>query len=129
MTQNLTARETKSLPLAQGDEAELGLLDIAYIGRVIPMQAQICFCASPACRELGFLCSELRSELASCKLRAAGDTRRVSQPTVPFDYRPQNHEEPGLELASECSPRLRLGRNLIRSGHSEHQSRGASDGV
>jgi len=115
------AREPNSLSPTQGDETELGLLDIAYVGRVIPTQAQICFRASPACHELGSLCSELRSELVSCKLRTAGNARRVSQPTVSFDYRPQNHEEPGLELASEYSPRLR--RNLIRSGHSEHQSR------
>ena len=115
------AREPNSLSPTQGDETELGLLDIAYVGRVIPTQAQICFRASPACHELGSLCSELRSELVSCKLRTAGNARRVPQPTVSFDYRPQNHEEPGLELASEYSPRLR--RNLIRSGHSEHQSR------
>ena len=121
VTRNLIAREPNSLSPTQGDETELGLLDIAYVGRVIPMQAQICFRASHACHELGSLCSELRSELLSCKLRTAGNTRRVSQPTVFFDYRPQNHEEPGLELASEYSPRLR--RNLIRSGHSEHQSR------
>jgi len=49
---------------------------------VVPMQAQICFRASHACHELGSLCSELRSELLSCKLRTAGNTRRVSQPTT-----------------------------------------------
>ena len=59
------------------------------------MQAQIRFRASPVRHELGPLCRELRSELLSCKLRTAGNARRVPQPTVPVDYRRQNHEEPG----------------------------------
>ena len=121
VTRNLIAREPNSLSPTQGDETELGFLDIAYVGRVVPMQAQICFRASHVCHELGSLCSELRSELLSCKLRTAGNARRVSQPTASFDYRPQNHEEPGLELANEYSSRLRG--NLMRSGHSEHQLR------
>ena len=115
------AREPNSLSPTQGNETELGLLDIAYVGRVIPAQAQIFFRASRACHELGSLCSGLRSELLSCKLRTVDNARRVSQPTVSFDYRPQKHEEPGLELANEYSSRLRG--NLIRSGHSEHQLR------
>ena len=49
------AREPNSLSPTQGDETDLGLLDIAYVGRVIPTQAHICFRASPACHELGSL--------------------------------------------------------------------------
>ena len=122
-----TAREPNSPPPMQGDEAELGLLDIACVGRVVLMQAQICFHASHARHELGSLCSEPRSELLSCKLRTAGNARRVPQPTASVDYRPQNHEEPGSELASEYKSRLQG--NLIRSGHSGHHLRRTSDGV
>ena len=127
LSHGTVAREPNSLSPTQGDETELGFLDIAYVGRLIPMQAQICFRASHACHELGSLCSELRSELLSCKLRTAGNARRVSQPTAFVDYRPQNHEEPGSELASEYKSRLQG--NLIRSGHSEHYLRRTSDGA
>ena len=82
VTQNLIVREPYALSPTQGDETELGLLDITCVGRVIPMQAQMCFCASHVCHELGSLCSKLRSELLSCKLRTAGNTRRVSQSTA-----------------------------------------------
>ena len=67
-TRNLTAREPISLSPTRGDETGSGLLGIVYVGRVVPIQAQICFHASPVCHELGSLCRELWSEILSCEL-------------------------------------------------------------
>ena len=77
----------------QGDKAELGWLGIVCVGRVTPMQAQICFRASPVCHELGPLCRELRSELLSCELQTASNVPAVHQRTTTVDYKRQNQEE------------------------------------
>ena len=93
-TRNLIPREPNSPSPRQGDQTGLGWQDISYVGRITPMQAQIRFCASPVCHELGSLRHKLRSELLSCKLRTVCNASSVPQPTVPIDYQRHNHERP-----------------------------------